>query len=314
MKPMNCPHHTQIYASQPRSYRDLPLRFSEVTTVYRDENTGQLQGLSRVRAITQDDGHAFCRPDQIEEEANKIMDVIERFYAAMGMGLRIRLSTRDPKEPQNYLGSDEVWAKAEGALAGLLKKHGKDYVIGEGEAAFYGPKIDFMIKDAIGREWQLATIQLDFNLPERFGLEFMGDDGQKHRPVMIHRAILGSVERFTSILIEHFAGAFPVWLAPVHVQVIPVGMQFSETSRKFVDMLKAAGIRVGYDEEGGTVGNQVRKAAKQKVPYLVVIGEKEASLEDINVRVRGTDADEPMKAADFIAKVQDKMKTRALEA
>ncbi|MBU1029326.1 threonine--tRNA ligase, partial [Patescibacteria group bacterium] len=223
LKPMNCPHHTQIFASQPRSYRDLPIRMAEVTMVYRDENTGQLQGLSRVRSITQDDAHVFCAMEQVKSEVKVVQKVISKFYKTFAMPLRVRLSVRDPKKPEAYLGGDEVWQKAEDILRQALKSEGiKDYEIGVGEAAFYGPKLDFIAKDAIGREWQLATCQLDFNLPERFQLEYMGEDGVKHRPVMIHRAVLGSKERFIGILIEHYAGAFPTWLAPVQVQVIPV--------------------------------------------------------------------------------------------
>jgi threonyl-tRNA synthetase len=313
MKPMNCPHHTQIYASQPRSYRDLPLRFSEVTSVYRDENTGQLQGLSRVRAITQDDAHVFCRPDQIEHEANGVLDVIETFYAAFGMPLRIRLSVRDPKNPSAYLGSDEVWEKAESALAGLLEKRGKQYVRGEGEAAFYGPKIDFIATDAIGREWQLATIQLDFNLPERFDLSFMGDDGVKHRPVMIHRAILGSVERFLSILIEHFAGAFPAWLSPTQVQVLPVGRDHMEIAQRLHAKLLAAGIRSHVDTSDDTVGKKIRNAAKLKVPYQIVVGDKEAELKEVNVRIRGKEEEVPMQLEEFITSIAASIKERKME-
>ena len=213
LKPMNCPHHTQIYASRVRSYRDLPLRFSEVTTVYRDENTGQLQGLSRVRSITQDDAHVFCRMDQVKTEALAIYDIITKFYKAFDMPLRIRLSVNDPEKPEAYLGGAEVWDNAVGMLKELLGDLGQDYETGVGEAAFYGPKIDFIAKDAIGREWQLATIQLDFNLPERFELEYVDSDNAKKRPVMIHRAILGSVERFIGVMIEHYAGAFPMWLS-----------------------------------------------------------------------------------------------------
>jgi threonyl-tRNA synthetase len=239
---MNCPHHTQIYASKPRSYRDLPLRYSEVTTVYRDENTGQLQGLSRVRSITQDDAHVFCRPDQIKAEAMAMYKIIEGFYAAFQMPLRVRLSVRDPEHPEKYLGSDAVWNQAEQTLADLMKDAGREVEIGEGEAAFYGPKLDFISKDAIGREWQLATIQLDFNQPERFGLEYTNAEGEKDRPVMIHRAILGSVERFLGILIEHYAGAFPFWLAPEQVRVLPVADRHQDFADALARDLSAQGF------------------------------------------------------------------------
>ncbi len=310
LKPMNCPHHTQIFASQPRSYRDLPLRYGEVTTVYRDENTGQLQGLSRVRSITQDDAHVFCRLDQVEQEAANVYKIITKFYAAFKMPLRIRLSVHDPKNKKAYLGSDEVWAKAEGTLKALLKKFKRDYEIGVGEAAFYGPKIDFIAKDAIGREWQVATIQLDFNLPERFTLEYVGDDGAKHRPVMIHRAILGSVERFMGVLIEHFAGAFPTWLAPVQVQIIPVGKDHWKTAKKLRDLLVVEGIRAVTDDLRETVGYKIRKSEKMKVPYMLVIGDKEKSLKKLNVRIRGKKKEKPLALKVFIAKVKDEIAKR----
>ena len=310
LKPMNCPHHTQIFASQPRSYRDLPLRYGEVTTVYRDENTGQLQGLSRVRSITQDDAHVFCRLDQVQDEVAKVYKIITKFYATFKMPLRIRLSVHDPKNKKAYLGSDEVWAKAEGTLKDLLKKFKRDYEIGVGEAAFYGPKIDFIAKDAIGREWQLATVQLDFNLPERFQLEYVGDDGAKHRPVMIHRAILGSVERFMGVLIEHFAGAFPAWLAPVQVQIIPVGKDHWKTAKKLQQLLAAEGVRAAYDELRDTVGYKIRKSEKMKVPYMLVIGDKEKSLKKLNVRIRGKKKEKPMALKVFVAKLKDEIAKR----
>ncbi|MBI4458082.1 threonine--tRNA ligase [Candidatus Uhrbacteria bacterium] len=310
LKPMNCPHHTQIFASQLRSYRDLPLRYGEVTTVYRDENTGQLQGLSRVRSITQDDAHVFCRLDQVEQEAANVYKIITKFYAAFKMPLRIRLSVHDPKNKKAYLGSDEVWAKAEGTLKALLKKFKRDYEIGVGEAAFYGPKIDFIAKDAIGREWQLATIQLDFNLPERFTLEYVGDDGAKHRPVMIHRAILGSVERFMGVLIEHFAGAFPTWLAPVQVQIIPVGKDHWKVAKKLREMLAVEGIRAASDDLRDTVGYKIRKAEKLKIPYMLVIGDKEKSLKKLNVRIRGKKNEKQVALKAFIAKVKKEIAER----
>jgi threonyl-tRNA synthetase len=293
LKPMNCPHHTQIFAGQPRSYRDLPIRMAEVTAVYRDENTGQLQGLSRVRSITQDDAHVFCTMDQVEEEVKKVQGVISEFYKAFGMELRVMLSVRDPKTPEKYLGGDDIWDKAEELLKQALENDGiTDYELGVGEAAFYGPKLDFVAKDAIGR--------LDFNLPERFDLEYTGEDGEKHRPVMIHRAILGSKERFMAILIEHFAGAFPAWLAPVQVQVMPVGQDHYDVCRDLVGRFEAQGLRVGYDELRETVGYQIRKAEKQKVPYMLVIGDKEKSLETLNVRIRGQEDERPMTLSEFV--------------
>ncbi len=287
MKPMNCPHHTQIYASRPRSYRDLPLRYSEVTKVYRDENTGQLAGLSRVRSITQDDAHIFCTLDQVKAEALKIHDIITAFYAMFDMPLRIRLSVHDPKNPEKYLGTPETWTNAVGILEGLLKELGKEYEVGVGEAAFYGPKIDFIAKDAIGREWQLATIQLDFNLPERFELEYVDSDGTKKRPVMIHRAISGSIERFMSVLIEHYAGAFPLWLAPVQVRLCPVGEAHMEFCQSLAAKLTEIDARVDMDESGDKVGAKIRRAASEKIPWTIVIGDKEVAGEDFQIRVFG---------------------------
>jgi len=310
LKPMNCPHHTQIFASQPRSYRDLPVRYSEVTTCYRDENTGQLQGLSRVRSLTQDDGHVFCRPDQAVQEIKGLFKLITKFYAAFKMPLRVRLSAHDPKHMEKYLGTPEVWANAEKTLSDVLKEFGREYELGIGEAAFYGPKLDFMAKDAIGREWQLATIQLDFNLPERFVLEYAAADGSKQRPVMIHRAILGSVERFMGVLIEHYAGAFPTWLAPVQVQIIPVGKDHWRTSKKLLSMLQAEGIRAAYDELRETVGYKIRKSEKMKVPYMLVIGDLEKSLKSVNVRTRGKKQEKRLPLKKFTALVKEQISKR----
>ncbi len=314
LKPMNCPHHTQIFASQPRSYRDLPIKMAEVTMVYRDENTGQLQGLSRVRSITQDDAHVFCTMEQVEEEVRIVQNVISDFYAAFEMPLRVRLSVRDPENPGAYLGGDDVWNRSEELLKQALKNDGiEDYEIGIGEAAFYGPKLDFIAKDAIGREWQLATCQLDFNLPERFKLEYTGEDGEKHQPVMIHRAVLGSKERFIAILIEHFAGAFPAWLAPTQVQLIPVGKDHHEACDKLRDQLEEAGLRVGYDQVRETVGYQIRKAEKMKVPYMLVIGDKEKTLKNLNVRIRGQENEQKMALKKFIAYVTENIAKREMK-
>ncbi len=304
LKPMNCPHHTQIYASRPRSYRDLPIRYAENTTVYRDENTGQLAGLTRVRAITQDDAHFFCTPEQAEKEIQNVYRVIKSFYKVFKMPLRVQLSVRDPQKPEKYLGGDEVWTMAEGTLKDVLKKNKVDYDIGEGDAAFYGPKLDFIATDAIGRTWQLATIQLDFNQPERFGLEYTAADGTKKRPVMVHRAILGSVERFLGILIEHYAGAFPTWLAPVQVAVIPVGKGHLKAAAKLAKMLAEAGIRAEDDDANESVGYKIRKAEKAKVPYMLVVGDKEKALKKVTVRKRGEQAQKTMMLGAFVKKVQ----------
>lgn len=300
LKPMNCPHHTQIYASRVRSYRDLPLRFSEVTTVYRDENTGQLQGLSRVRSITQDDAHVFCRMDQVKQEALAIYDIITKFYKAFDMPLRLRLSVNDPAKPEAYLGGAEVWDHSVETLKELLDGLGMDYDIGVGEAAFYGPKIDFIAKDAIGREWQLATIQLDFNLPDRFELEYVDSDNVKKRPVMIHRAILGSLERFIGVLIEHFAGAFPMWLAPEQIRLATVSDDFIPFAQELRAKLEAAGLRIQLDDSSEKVGKKIRTAAIEKVPWTIVLGEKEVAGEDLQIKVFGSEVALSIKQKDLI--------------
>ncbi len=289
MKPMNCPHHTQIYASKPRSYRDLPIRYSEVTTVYRDENTGQLAGLSRVRSITQDDAHIFCTMDQVKHEVKAIHDTITAFYNAFNMPLRIRLSVNDPAKPEKYLGTQAMWEKSVDALKDVLKSLGKEYELGVGEAAFYGPKIDFMAKDAIGREWQLATAQLDFNQPERFELEYTAADGTKQRPVMVHRAISGSLERFMAILIEHYAGHFPLWLAPVQARIIAVSEKFQSYGEQVLKELKAAGIRAELADASETLGKRIRAAQMEKIPYALVVGEEEMNAKTVAAKRRAED-------------------------
>lgn len=285
LKPMNCPHHTQIYASKPRSYRDLPLRLSEVATIYRDENTGQLAGLTRVRSITQDDAHLFCRPDQVEREVKNIYEIVTKFYAAFGMPLRVRLSIWDKKQPEKYLGGAELWQSAVDTLEKLLRQLiGDTFEWAVGEAAFYGPKIDFIATDAIGREWQLATIQLDFNQPARFGLEYTDSDGSKKQPIMIHRAISGSLERFIGIIIEHFAGLFPLWLSPVQVRVIPVSEKFEKYGQTVLSVLKAVGIRADLADSNETLGKRIRAAQLEKIPYVLVVGEIEQKNKSIAVR------------------------------
>jgi len=305
LKPMNCPHHTQIFASKMRSYRELPLRLAEATTVYRDENTGQLQGLTRVRSITQDDAHVFCRPEQVKDEVLKIYDIITKFYAAFGMPLRIRLSVDDPDHPEKYLGGSEVWIKAVGQLKELLGDMGKEFEVGVGEAAFYGPKIDFIATDAIGREWQLATIQLDFNLPERFELEYHDADGQIKRPVMIHRAILGSVERFMGVLIEHYAGAFPFWLAPTQIRLATVSEAFIPHAQSVLVELVEAGIRAELDDSNEKVGKKIRDAATMKIPWTIVIGQKEVDGGDVQVNVFGQEDNLVIPAQELIRKAKE---------
>lgn len=286
LKPMNCPHHTRIYASQPRSYRDLPIRYLESTTVYRDEKTGELGGLSRVRAITQDDSHVFCRNDQIEQEINNLMAAANDLYATVGMKLRVRLSYRDDSDA--YLGAKDLWESAQQQLKSAVIANKLDYFEEEGEAAFYGPKIDFMATDAIGREHQLATVQLDFVQPEQFGLEYIGEDGDKHQPVMIHCALLGSIERFLSVYIEHTAGRFPVWLAPEQVRLITVNQEEStvQFAGKVLEQAKELGLRVTLDNDNESVGKKIRNSEMMKVPYTIVIGEKEIESGDVVPRVR----------------------------
>ena len=286
MKPMNCPHHTQIFASRPRSYRDLPLRYLETTTVYRDEKTGELGGLSRVRSITQDDSHIFCRQDQIEQEIDILMAAARELYETAGMKLRVRLSYRDDSDA--YLGSSELWESAQSQLKRAVEANGLEYFEEEGEAAFYGPKIDFTATDAIGRAHQLATVQLDFVQPERFELEYVDDKGEKQAPVMIHCALLGSIERFLSVYIEHTAGKFPVWCAPEQVRIISVNQEQTTTdfAQKIADEAKALGLRISIDNDNESVGKKIRAAELWKVPYTLVIGDKEIETGEVTPRIR----------------------------
>lgn len=281
MKPMNCPHHTQIFDAQPHSYRDMPERYTESTMVYRDEQSGELSGLSRVRSITQDDAHVFCRFNQIEEEVASVWEIIKLFYAAIGFDLEIRLSLHDPDNMSAYLGDAKHWKKSEDALRAILDKNKAEYYDGVGEAAFYGPKIDFMTHDSLGREWQIATIQLDLNMPERFNLTCINEDGEEERIAMIHAAIMGSIERFMSILIEHYAGNFPLWLAPVQVAVLPVSEKHNDLAGKVETVLKQAGIRVHLDDDNKTLPAKIRRHSLQKVPYMCIIGDKEAQKSDL---------------------------------
>jgi threonyl-tRNA synthetase len=287
MKPMNCPHHTRIYASQPRSYRDLPIRYLETTTDYRDEKTGELGGLNRVRALTQDDSHVFCRQDQIEQEIDNLLACANELYGTVGMQLRVRLSYRDDSDA--YLGSPELWVTAQEQLKNAVIANKLAYFEQEGEAAFYGPKIDFMATDAIGREHQVATVQLDFVQPERFGLEYIGENGTAQQPVMIHCALLGSVERFLSVYIEHTAGKFPVWVAPEQLRIISVNQEDSTVAfaAQLEQQAKTLGLRVSVDNSNESVGKKIRAAEVWKVPYTVVIGEKEIGGGELTPRIRG---------------------------
>lgn len=286
LKPMNCPHHTRIYVSQPRSYRDLPIRYLETTTVYRDEKTGELGGLNRVRAITQDDSHVFCRQDQIEQEINNLLEAATELYATVGMDLRVRLSYRDDSDA--YLGAPELWQTAQQQLKSAVVANDLNYFEQDGEAAFYGPKIDFMATDAIGREHQVATVQLDFVQPERFGLEYIAEDGSKQQPVMIHCALLGSIERFLAVYIEHTAGKFPVWLAPEQIRVATVNQEAATVAfaNDILKQAKALGLRLVIDNDSESVGKKIRSAELAKVPYTLVIGEKEITSGEVTPRIR----------------------------
>ncbi len=288
MKPMNCPHHTQIYARKPWSYRELPQRYANTTMCYRDEQSGELNGLARVRSLTQDDAHVFCRKDQIESEMLKIWDIIRVFYKTFGFTtLQVRFSRHDPEHFEKYLGTKEVWKDAEDQIEAILKKEKVEYLDGLGEAALYGPKIDFMATDSLGREWQVATIQLDLNLPERFDLVCINEKGEKERIVMIHCAIMGSIERFMSVLIEHYAGAFPVWLAPVQIKVLPIGENHHAYAETIAGQLRSHDIRVEVDATNESLGKRIRNAKLEKIPYLMVVGDKEIAEETVSLEKRG---------------------------
>ncbi len=286
LKPMNCPHHAQIYKSQPRSYRDLPVRLAEFGTVYRHEQTGELNGMLRVRGLTQDDAHLFCTPEQVEDEFRETMELVQFVLKSVGLNdFRVQLSVRDPNSDK-YVGSDENWNRAEESLRKVLTDSGLSFEVCEGEAAFYGPKADFMVRDAIGREWQLGTVQLDYNLPERFELEYVGADNKTHRPVMIHRAPFGSLERFVGMLIEHFAGAFPLWLAPEQLRILPVTDKVADYARSLEKRLKQEGFRVSCDMRSAKVNAKIRDAQLELIPYMLVVGPKEAEQNAVAVRDR----------------------------
>ncbi|MEX2405060.1 MAG: threonine--tRNA ligase, partial [Candidatus Paceibacterota bacterium] len=311
MKPMNCPLHTQIYASRQRSYRDLPIRYTEATMVYRDEQAGELLGLSRVRAITQDDGHVFCTEEQAEEEILNIVKVIEQFYTSLGMWnddtFWVSLSVRDPEKPEEYLGEDTRWERAEETLKNVAEKAELPFKRIEGEAAFYGPKLDFMFKDALGREWQLGTAQYDLNMPGRFGLVYTDANGEEKTPVMIHRAIAGSLERFLSVIIEHFAGKFPLWLSPVQVKVLPIGEDHREYAESVAKELGDAGIRVEVDTSDNTLGKKIRVVKMEKVPYFLVIGDNEVEGGNVTVESRDEGKVGVMKVEELIDKLESEV-------
>lgn len=314
MKPMNCPHHTQIFDSEQRSYRDMPQRFCETTMVYRDEQSGELSGLSRVLCITQDDAHIFCRPNQVVEEALKVWDIIDRFYTTFGFKLDVRFSRHDPDNFEKFKGSKEMWETAENLTKEIIVgKVGENYIDGLGESAFYGPKIDFMTKDALGREWQVATIQMDFSMPESFNLNCVNEQGEKERVVMIHCAIMGSIERFASVLIEHLAGVFPTWLAPVQVALLPVAGVHEEGAQELRKELEGYGIRVEtLHSDSDSLGKRIRGAELRKIPYMLVLGDKELEGSELAVRVYKTKEQKNVDRAAWIQELLEEIKERRL--
>lgn len=308
VKPMNCPGGILIYKNSPHSYRDLPLRIGELGLVHRHEKSGELGGLMRVRCFTQDDAHIFMTPSQIKDEIKNVVALIDKVYKLFGFTYHVELSTR----PENSMGSDEDWDNATNALKGALDELGIDYLINEGDGAFYGPKIDFHLNDAIGRTWQCGTIQLDFQLPQRFDLEYVGEDGQKHRPIMIHRVVYGSIDRFMGILIEHFAGAFPVWLAPEQVRVLPITDRNADYAAKVVETLKANGIRASLDDRNEKIGYKIREAHNMKVPYSLILGDDEQANGTISLRGRRNENASGIKLQDFVERVLTEIKTKKI--
>ena len=304
LKPMNCPHHCEIFANKPRSYKDLPLRIAEFGTVYRYEKSGELHGLTRVRSFTQDDAHIFCRPDQIKTEFMRVMDIIKTVFSTFNFdNFEAQISLRDPNDHEKYIGSDEVWAEAEQAIIDACKEKGLEAKVELGEAAFYGPKLDFMVKDAIGRRWQLGTIQVDYNLPVRFKLEYTAEDNTKKTPVMIHRAPFGSMERFTAVLIEHTAGHFPLWLTPDQVVILPISEKFNDYANEVQNYLGQQGIRASVDSRNEKIGRKIRDNELKRIPYMLVVGEKEQAEGLVSVRKQGGGDQGQMKKEDFAGKL-----------
>jgi threonyl-tRNA synthetase len=309
LKPMNCPHHCEIYKTRQYSYKDLPLRLAEFGTVYRYEQSGELHGLTRVRGFTQDDAHIFCRPDQVKEEFLKVMDIILYIFKALDFKeYSVQISLRDPQNMQKYIGSEENWEKAERAIIEAVEEKGIKAEVETGEAAFYGPKLDFMVKDALGRRWQLGTIQVDYNLPERFELEYTGSDNQKHRPVMIHRAPFGSMERFVAVLIEHCAGKFPLWLTPEQAIVLPISEKYENYAKNVLNLLNNSEIRTLIDDRSEKTGKKIRDAETRKIPFMIIVGEKEESEGTISVRKQGAGDLGTFTPEEFIKLVQDEIK------
>jgi len=309
LKPMNCPHHTQIFARKAHSYRDMPQRFAETTMVYRDEQSGELGGLTRVLSITQDDSHVFCRMNQVHEEYFRIWDMVDTFYSTFGFTLKVRLSFHDPKKFDNYLGTPEVWKQAEDALVAIATERNADYVIAEGEAAMYGPKLDFMATDSMGRSHQVATIQLDMNLPERFDLTCTNEKGEKERIVMIHCAIMGSIERFSAVMIEHLAGNFPTWLAPEQVRIVPVSEKHIAYAQKVREALE--GVRAHVDDANDSLGKKIRAAKLEKIPYVLVVGDAEVEAGTVSVESRDLGKQDPEELKAFVERVREEIKSRS---
>ncbi|HHT61025.1 MAG: threonine--tRNA ligase [Paludibacteraceae bacterium] len=308
LKPMNCPHHCMIYKNSPRSYKDLPLRYAEFGTVYRYEQSGELHGLTRVRSFTQDDAHIFCRPDQVKEEFVKVMDIIQIIFKALNFeNFEAQISLRDPNDHEKYVGSDEFWEKAEQAIVEACNEKGLSAKVEYGEAAFYGPKLDFMVKDAIGRRWQLGTIQVDYNLPERFNLEYMGEDNQKHRPVMIHRAPFGSMERFVAVLIEHTGGKFPLWLTPTQAVVLSISEKFNDYAHEVAQKLELQDVRTIVDDRNEKIGRKIRDNELKRIPYLLIVGEKEMAEGTVSVRKQGEGDKGCMRVDEFAKLVNDEV-------
>ena len=309
LKPMNCPHHCEIYALHPRSYKELPIRIAEFGTVYRYEQSGELHGLTRVRSFTQDDAHIFCRPDQVKDEFLRVMDIISIIFKALDFKeFEAQISLRDPNNKEKYIGSDEVWEEAERAIIEACEEKGLNARKETGEAAFYGPKLDFMIKDAIGRRWQLGTIQVDYNLPERFKLEYTGADNEKHRPVMIHRAPFGSMERFVAVLIEHTAGHFPLWLTPDQVIVLPISEKFNDYAFKVNAYLNENNVRSTVDDRNEKIGRKIRDNELKRIPYMLVVGEKEMANDTVSVRKRGFGDQGSIKIDEFVKKINEEVR------
>ncbi|HPH52790.1 MAG: threonine--tRNA ligase [Bacteroidales bacterium] len=308
LKPMNCPHHCEIYKTKPRSYKDLPLRLAEFGTVYRYEQSGELHGLTRVRGFTQDDAHIFCREDQIKEEFCKVIDIVLYIFKTLDFkDFTVQISLRDPNNHEKYIGTDENWERAESAIIEATKERGLETTVELGEAAFYGPKLDFMVRDAIGRKWQLGTIQVDYNLPERFELEYVGSDDKKYRPIMIHRAPFGSMERFVAVLIEHTGGKFPLWLAPDQVIVLPVSEKYNDFAKKVCELLNNSDIRSSIDDRNETIGKRIRENEIKRIPYLLVVGEKEESTNCVSVRKQGEGDKGSMTIEEFVTFIKEEI-------